>query len=223
MRSATIALLALLLSVAVVQAADPPSGASQVVLGFTGGAVWTSPSTGICIWYLPLVGDQELTSLFQTHLFGQVDPSKDTAYLIWVSDFSVQMLNSVPPFVSPPDHPTKDWPPPYALAVVPTGTATIYYAADPSMRNGSTLTERSTWGVPIATFTRSASLIRSPDGLASDTFIFSAELKSSQDFMLGGKAFNFKNLIPNGMTCFENGQQGSSWESGVCVTKSAAQ
>ena len=169
MRVRTIALLgALLLGCVAIQAADPASGASQVVTGFTGGAVWTSPTTGICIWYLPLVGDQDMKSLFQTHLFGQVDPSKDTAYLIWVSDFSVQMLNSLPPFVTPPEN-KKDWPPPYALAMVPTGTATIYYAVDPSMRNWSDLNDRSTWGTPVATFTRSASLIRSPDGLASDT------------------------------------------------------
>lgn len=62
-----------------------------------------------------------------------------------------------------------------------------------------------------------AAIIRSPDGFASDTFIFSAELVSSMPFVVNGKAYDFRKMVPNGMTCFEYGQQGSSWETGSCV------
>ena len=35
------------------------------------------------------------------------------------------------------------------------------------------------WGTPVATFTRNASIVRSADGLASDTFVFTADLLHS--------------------------------------------
>jgi len=72
----------------------------------------------------------------------------------------------------------------------------------------------------VATFTRNASIVRSADGLASDNFIFTAELLHSQPFVLpNGKLFDFSDLIPHGMTCHEFGQQGSSWESGTCLAR----
>jgi hypothetical protein len=193
-------------------------GTSQVAIGFTGGAVWTSASTGVCIWYFPLVSGVELNSLFASPLFGQPAVDKEHAYLIWVSDFSVQMLPSTPPFAAPPNPLPSDWPP-YKLALVPTGTATIYFTNRPDLRDWSDLSNRSTWGEPVATFTRFASIIRSPDNLASDTFVFSADLISAQPFTWNKKSFNFRELIPRGMTCFEFGQQGSSWESGTCVAR----
>jgi hypothetical protein len=103
------------------------------------------------------------------------------------------------------------------LALVPTGTATVYFAARPESRNWKDLSERSTWGEPVATFTRNASILRSPDGFASDTFIFTAELVSSKTFSMNGRPFNFRDLIPHGITCFENGQAGSTAETGTCV------
>jgi hypothetical protein len=69
----------------------------------------------------------------------------------------------------------------------------------------------------VARFVRRASLLTSPDGFASDSFIFSAELDWSAPLDLKGKLFNFRNLIPHGMTCFENGLKGSSSEAGTCI------
>jgi hypothetical protein len=193
-------------------------GTSQAAMSFTGGAVWTSPTSGICIWYFPVVEGLEIPELFAAPFFGSPVVDKEHAYFIWVSDFTVQMVPSNPPFAAPPDPRPADWPP-YKLAIVPAGKGTIYFTNRPDLRNWTNLTERSTWGEPVATFTRSASLIRSPDNLASDTFVFSTDLVSSKSFTLGGKPFNFRDLIPRGMTCFEYGQQGSSWESGSCVAR----
>jgi hypothetical protein len=202
-------------------AADP-GGASQVVLGFAGGSQWTSQSTGICVGPSPMLGVNDWRSLFDVSPpFGTPDAAKvgkETAYLIWVSDFSVQMLPSTPPHQKPPADPS-----PYQLAFAPAGTATIYYSPTPARRDWSDLTKRSTWGEPVATFTRNASIVRSPDSFASDTFVFSADLVSSKPFTLNGKIFDFKSLIPRGMTCFEHGQLGTSWESGTCVAVGGGQ
>jgi len=193
-------------------------GTSQVAISFTGGAVWTSASTGICIWYFPVVEGMDVNQLFASPLFGTPVVDKQHAYLIWVSDFSVQMLPSTPPFAAAPEPLPPDWPP-YKLAIVPTGTATIYFTNRPDLRDWSNLSERSTWGEAVATFTRAASIIRSPDNFASDSFVFSTELVSSKPFTWNGKQFNFRELVPRGMTCFEFGQQGSSWEAGSCVAR----
>ena len=45
--------------------------------------------------------------------------------------------------------------------------------------------------------------------------ISSAELVSSNPFTLEGITFDFKNLIPHGMTCFETAI--GSEETGTCV------
>jgi hypothetical protein len=74
----------------------------------------------------------------------------------------------------------------------------------------------------VATLVRNASLVRSADGLASDTFIFSADLVSSKTFSLDGKHFNFRDLLQHGMTCFEFGQNFSSWEAGTCIATGGA-
>jgi len=202
MRFATIVLLGIVLLGALgsLEAATP-AGASQVAIGFTGGAVWTSASTGICIWYFPLVGDLNMSSLFAAPLFGAPAADRDHAYFIWVSDFSVQML--------PPNKGFN------LLALIPTGDATIYYSNRPDLRDWSDLTNRSTWGQPVAKLTRKAGILQSVDGGASDTFTFTAELVSSTTFTLNGKSFNFQDLIPHGMTCFEAGAGGA--EAGTCV------
>jgi len=184
-------------------AADPAAG--EVVIGFTGGASWKDAANGACIWHFPVVANQDLASLFAPAATGGAPvPDRDHSYLIWVSDFAVEPLPSSPP---------------QALALVPAGTATIYFRPDPTHRN---FDDRSTWGAPIATFTRKTSIIRSPDAFASDTFIFTADLVSTMPFIVNGRVYDFRNLIPNGMTCFEYGQGGSSWESGVC-TRNAKQ
>ena len=204
MRLTICLLLAALMGCLTPLSAADGAATSDVVIGFTGGATWTSATSGICVWYLPLLGDEELGSLFDAPS-GTPIADREHAYFLWVSDFLVTMLPS---------------PNPFALVLVPTGTATIYYTANPTTRIFSNLKERSSWGTPVATFTRKASLLRSPDAFASDTFIFSTELVSSTPFsMPNGKKADFKKLVPNGMTCFEYGQLGSSWESGVCIAK----
>jgi len=189
--------------------AGVPAGGSEVTLGFQGGSTWTSMSntegTGICIWYFPVVGDFDVASLFETGSAGTPVVDRAHSYLIWVSDFSAQFLPS-----------------PYFLALAPAGQGTIYFSDRPDTRDWSDLTKRSTWGVPVATFIRKASLVRSGDNLITDTFVFSSELVSSKSFTLNGKHFNFKDLVPHGMTCFEYGQNGSSWEAGSCVSIGAA-
>lgn len=197
-------LLAALLGVAAPLSAAETPAVSDVVIGFTGGATWTSASTGICVWYLPIVGDEPAGSLFDAP-DGVPVMDREHAYFLWVSDFSVQMLPA---------------PAPFALALVPAGTATVYYRTDPGNRIFGKLTERSSWGLPVAKFVRKASLIRSADGFQSDNFIFSTELTERVPFsMANGKKMDFKDLVPKGMTCFEYGQVGSSWETGVCVAK----
>ncbi len=202
MKFATFALLGILLlgSFALMTAAGP-AGASQVVLGFSGGSTWTSNTTGICIWYFPVVGDFDLTILFATDSSG--NPVVDRAHsdLLWVSDFSVQPL----PIAS------------YFLALAPAGEGTVYYSSKPTTRDFSDLTNRSTWGEPVATFIREASIVRSGDNLTTDTFVFSANLVISNTFSLNGASFDFSSLIPHGMTCFEWGQNSSSWEAGNCL------
>jgi len=103
------------------------------------------------------------------------------------------------------------------LFLAPAGEATIYFNPNPGSRDFTNLLDRSTWGEPVAVFTREASLVRSSDGLLTDTFIFSAKLVSSETVSLNGKHFNFRDLIPHGMTCFETGYEGSSWEAGSCI------
>jgi hypothetical protein len=226
MKLATIILMGipLLGSLAPINAADP-AGSSQTVVSFAGGSVWnTDYSGGTCVWYLPIVGDLDLGSLFSD----TKNPAKETSYLVWVSEFTVQSLPAAPPFLPAPAS-AKDAPP-YALVLANSGTGTIYFQSDPSKRIWPKATaaapltpadlKNMNWGEPIATFTRDASLVRSPDGLASDTFTFTAGLMYSQTFELpNGKLFNFGDLIPHGMTCFEYGQQTSSWESGTCVAR----
>jgi len=182
------------------------AGASQVAISFAGGSTWTSATTGICIWYFPVVGNLDAGALFATDSTGTPVVDRAHSYLIWVSDFSVQPL----PVTS------------YFLALAPAGQATIYYTNRPDTRNFSDLTKRSTWGEPVATFIREASIVRSGDNLTTDTFIFSANLISSNTVSLNGIQFDFNNLIPHGMTCFEWGQNGSSWEAGNCLAIGAA-
>ena len=226
MKLATIILMGipLLGSLAPISAADQAS-ASATAVSFAGGSVWNSDySGGTCVWYLPVVGNLALESLFSD----TKNPNKETASLVWVSEFTVQMLPAAPPFQPAPTSSAQA--PPYALVLAPSGTGTIYLQSDPSKRVWPKATASSpvtpaslknmNWGVPVATFTRNASIVRSTDGLASDTFVFTADLMHSLTFQLpNGQLFDFGDLIPHGMTCFEHGQQMSSWESGTCVAR----
>jgi hypothetical protein len=207
MKLATIVLTGIMLLGSVVTSkASPPAGASQVAIGFMGGSTWTSASTGICIWYFPVVGNLDLGSLFAPS--GAPITDRAHSYLIWVSDFSVDVLVASA---------SVGGSGPLFRALGPTGKATIYFNPNPTSRDWSDLTKRGTWGEPVAVFTRELSLVRSDDDLATDTFIFSAKLVSSETFSLNGKNFNFRDLIPHGMTCFEYGKTFTTVESGTCV------
>jgi len=226
MKLATLILMGipLLGSLPPLRAADQ-TATSATVISFAGGSVWNADySAGTCVWYLPVVGSLDPGSLFSD----PKAPAKETAYLVWVSPFTVQSLPAGPPFLPAPAS-AKDAPP-YAAVVAQSGTGTIYFQSDPSKRiwpiptAASPITPASlsnmNWGTPVATFTRNVSLVRSADGLASDTFVFTADLLFSQPFVLpNGQLLDFGELIPHGMTCFEYGQQASSWESGTCVAR----
>jgi hypothetical protein len=139
---------------------------------------------------------------------------KEHAYLIWVSDFESAPLT---PFSLPPSSNGL-----FTVQLVPTGTAPIYFSDRPDTRDWTDLTKRSTWGVPVATFVRKSGIFLSTDGGMSGTLTMSSELVSSKPFILAGKAFDFKDLIPHGMTCFETGysDQSNEWgddEAGTCV------
>ena len=217
MKLATIVLLGILLlgSLASMQAANP-AGASQIVLAFTGGSAYTSDTTGICIWYPLLVGDLNMEYLFQ-FVDGAPAVDKEHAYLIWVSDFE-----SLPqtPFLLPPS--SKGL---LTLQLVPAGTATIYFTDVPRLRNWTDLTKRTTWGTPVATFDRKAGIFQSTDGGMSGALPISAQLTSSKPFKVNGVTFDFKDLIPHGMTCFEagSGNDFGDDEAGTCVAIGPAQ
>jgi hypothetical protein len=202
MKLATFVLLGILLlgSFASMQAANP-NGSSQIVMAFSGGSVSTSDTTGICMWYPLLLGDLNMESLFE-FVNGAPAVDKEHAFLIWVSDFEGLPQT---PFLMPPS--SKGL---LTLQLVPTGSATIYYTDVPRLRNWTDPSKRTTWGTPVATFTRQAGIFQSTDGGMSGGLTNSAVLLSSKPFTLAGKTFDFKNLIPNGMTCFETGFSGTT-------------
>ena len=193
-RNAFVLLVVLWLVAALPAWAGAPAAASQVVISFRGGSTWTGPASGTCVWYLPIVGDLGLDSLFDGSPYDM-----DHAHLVWVSPWTIDVLEGSPLF----------------LARANAGDATIYYRSTPGPF------DLNNPGVPVAKFDRKTSLLRSDDGGATDTFIFSAALKWSKTFTLGGKRFNFADLMPYGMTCFEYGDQSEGYpsaiESGTCV------
>ena len=213
MKLATIVLLGILVlgSFASMQAADP-AGASQNVLFFTGGSAYTSDTGGVCMWYPLLLGDFNMEFLFE-FVDGAPAVDKEHAYLIWVSDFSSMAQGS---FTLPPS--SKGL---LTLQLVPTGGATIYFTDVPRLRNWKDLTDRTTWGKPVARFVRQAGIFLSADGGMSGGMTNSAVLTSSTPFTLGGKTFDFKDLMPHGMTCFETGftgnDEGGDDEAGTCI------
>jgi hypothetical protein len=197
----------LLGSFASVQAAVPYStlaGSGQVAVAFLGVPASTDHPTNpnepyICIWYPLILGDLKLGSLFAPSAAPVVD--KEHAYLIWVSDYDAQVVSS-----------TNGG---FTLMLVPTGTATIYFNDWPEHRIWTDPTDRSTWGVPVARFVRKAGIFQSADDGYSGTMISSAELVSSIPFSLNGQTFDFRNLIPNGITCYVAGVGDA--ETGTCV------
>ena len=164
------------------------------------------------MWYPLLLGDFNMEFLFE-FVDGAPAVDKEHAYLIWVSDFSSMAQGS---FTLPPS--SKGL---LTLQLVPTGGGTIYFTDVPRLRNWKDLTDRTTWGKPVARFVRQAGIFLSADGGMSGGMTNSAVLTSSTPFTLGGKTFDFKDLMPHGMTCFETGfsgnDEGGDDEAGTCI------
>ena len=202
--------LALLCSLVTLSAAQPANTAKNF-MAFTGGSVWTSSSTGTCLWYFPVLSDLPLSALFAPDNQDNPVIDKEHAYFLWVSDWSIRAMATNSGFGGAT----------MSLAVLPAGTATIYYSSNPTSRDWSdpgNPSARSTWGVPIATFVRGGGLFQSPDGfVTSDKFYFSAALTWARTITLNGRPFNFRDLMPHGMTCFEYGQGYSTTETGSCI------
>jgi len=154
---------------------------------------------GVCLTYYTMIGDLDLKSLFSGLVSGAPVVDRAHAHFIWVSDFKAQVLAGNGK---------------YTLVLIPEGTATIYYSSNPESRIWTDAT-RSTWGDPVAKFVRKAAMFQSADGGISGTFISSAELVSSKPFKLNGKTFNLKDVIPQGMNCFESADD--VYEVGTCV------
>ena len=198
MKFATIVLLGTLLlgSFASLKAADS-AGFSEVAFAFTGRSVENANPSALpsaapytCFWFLPMVKGLDQASLFRGAT------AESNATLTWVSDYFVQ-----PPISNGA----------YTLMLIPAGTATIYYTANPSGRKSN---DPNTYkGDAVATFTRKEALYVA--GATGGIFTFSADLVWSKTFIMNGKPFNFKDLVPNGMTCMENGADGA--EAGSCV------
>src|ERR1017187_4812200 len=184
-----------------------PAGSSQGAMAFLGSSVFTSDTTAICMACYPVIGDLPLQLLFAAPMFGKPVVDKEHAYFIWVSDFSMQELP-----------PNKDF---NYIALIPEGQATIYFTTRPDLRDWSDWTKRSTWGEPVATFTLKSGMFPSADGGVTGSFVSSAILVSGHTFAIFGKSFNFADLMPHGMTCFETGVGES--EVGTCPAIGGAQ
>src|ERR1039458_4957008 len=105
------------------------------------------------------------------------------------------------------------------LALVLEGEGTIYFTTRPDLRDWSDWTKRDTWGEPVAKFVRKAGLFQSADGGMTGGMTNTAQLVSSHTFAIFGKSFNFADLIPHGMTCFETGvgDENGEAEAGTCT------
>jgi hypothetical protein len=154
---------------------------------------------GVCLVYYTMVGDLDLKSLFANGTDGTPQVDRAHAYFIWVSDFTYNDVT----------YNGK-----YTMQVINEGTATIYYTNNPLGRDFTDPT-RSTWGDPVAKFDRKSAMFQSTDRGNSGTFISTAELVSSKPFKLNGKTFNLKDLIPQGMNCFESAD--GNYEIGTCI------
>jgi len=179
-----------------------PAG-SQVVMAYINETPLPDPLPGfdgLCLVYYTMVGDLDLKSLFMLDTLGNPQVDREHAYFIWVSDYKAQNL--------PANKNNKV----FAFTMILQGTATIYYTNRPDLRNWA---DRRTWGAPVATFVRKTGMFQSTDNGKSGTFVNTAEFSSSTPFTLPGQTFDFKNLIPNGMTCFET--IAGWYEAGTCV------
>jgi len=202
MKFATIVLLGILLLGSYTSLNAQSAGTSQVVLAYINDNATSPPDPlpgfdGLCLIYYTLVGDLDLKSLFSLDTNHHPVVNRENARFIWVSDYKAQPLTSN----------TK-----FTFFLILEGTGTIYYTDRPDLRNWA---KRSTWGEPVAKFVRKAGMFQSLDGGFSGTLANTAELVSSKSFKLNGRTFNFRDLIPHGMTCFETAVD--VYEAGTCV------
>jgi len=204
MKLATIVTLGIVLLGSSASLNAQPAGTSEVVMAYMNESVPLSATLpgfdGLCLIYYTLVGDLDLKSLFAGSLFGPPVVDRAHAYFIWASDYSAQFLTQNEAFTS---------------FLITQGTATIYYSSAPEQRRFDLPTDRSSWGEPVATFVRKAGVFQSRDGGVSGPLVNTAVLVSSKPFQLNGRTFDFKHLIPYGMTCSETAD--GDYEAGTCV------
>jgi hypothetical protein len=215
MKFATVVLLGILLLGSSVSLNAQPAAISQVVTAYINETPLPDPipndgNTGLCLVYYTMIGDLGLNSLFTLDTLGYPQVDRQHAYFIWVSDYNWQ---SVPANPKAPPNPNTV----FSVTMILQGTATIYYTAHPENRVFDSTKDpaRSTWGDPVAKFVRKTGMFQSLDGGNSGTFANTAELVSSKPFPFQGKTFNLKDVIPQGMTCFETIV--GPYEAGTCV------
>ena len=202
MKFATMVLLGiLLLGSSAALKADDSVGTAEVVYAFTTvqdpdkkGWCDDKTKTCVCFIYLPLVSGVDEKALFKDGV-----PSEANARLTWVSEFPSEQTMLVNP--------------PFSLFMVPTGPAAIYFDATPGKKRNPR--DPKTLGEIVARFNRKAGLFVST-GSGVDPFVSSADLVWSMPFVLDGKWFNFRDLIPHGITCHEV-MSSTGTEAGSCV------
>ena len=84
------------------RAADQRRVATAV--SFAGGSVWNADYSG---WNLRVVSAGRRGPGLGIAVQRSQESGKETAYLVWVSEFTVQMLPADPPFCRRPRHPPK--------------------------------------------------------------------------------------------------------------------
>jgi hypothetical protein len=210
MKFATVVLLGILLMGSSLSLNAQPAAISQVVTAYINETPLPDPipndgNTGLCLVYYTMIGDLGLNSLFMPDTLGYPQVDRQHAYFIWVSDYNWQSVPTHPNALPNPNTV-------FSVTMILQGTATIYYTDRPDLRNWN---DRSTWGNPVAKFVRRTGMFQSLDGGNSGTFANTAELVSSKPFPFQGKTFNLKDVIPQGMTCFETIV--GPYEAGTCV------
>ena len=141
------------------------------------GRVYLNPNTGKAVWAGYVVQINGINS----SLFNGT-PSEATAYFT----FSTDVLSLTPM------RPNGD----VALSLVSAGNFNIYYNSSPSGNWSDPATFSS--GQLIATFTRKESLFPEFGPIAFHSL--SESLLSSQRFTFNGKIYDFKQIVPNGIT-----------------------
>jgi len=180
-----------------------PNGSSQIVLAFSGGSAYTSDTT-VSACGIPCSSGITTWSSCSS---SWTAPRPSTRNMLTSSGCRTSKSYLQTHVFLAGRRPPKGC---SRSSLIPTGSATIYFTDVPRLRNWKDLTNRSSWGTPVASFIRKAAIFQSTDGGMSGTLPISAQLVSSKPFTLAGKTFDFKNLIPNGMTCFATGYSGTT-------------